>query len=253
MTSTQNRVRAGVPSGGEFAATAHSDNVPTLGVPAPQPGPTAPKTTSRGRTTYVTLPDGTVAERTSKTKNYTHAVVLGPKVPELVIANREVTIRREEANIAAREEALKDPKFTKRNRFPRDNRDPDMNYGGTEPSWTGFEYALLAADGRTQLETMWGNSKGDAQGSFDPDTLDYEHGNHGRVTAQLRLKAQLSIRNSREYIDEARADIEAVNAGTYDLGGYSVPSWSSRQDLAEKATNQYAGWDRRASVLPIDQ
>ena len=31
MTETQNRVHAGVPTGGQFAATAHSDNVPVLG------------------------------------------------------------------------------------------------------------------------------------------------------------------------------------------------------------------------------
>ena len=34
MTTTQARVHAGVPSGGEFAATAHSDNVPVLGAPS---------------------------------------------------------------------------------------------------------------------------------------------------------------------------------------------------------------------------
>lgn len=33
MTTPQNRVRAGVPSGGEFAATAHSDSVPALQAP----------------------------------------------------------------------------------------------------------------------------------------------------------------------------------------------------------------------------
>lgn len=47
--------------------------------PVGESGPSEPtigvKTSSKGRTTTVTLPDGTVAQRTSKTRDYTHAVV----------------------------------------------------------------------------------------------------------------------------------------------------------------------------------
>jgi hypothetical protein len=44
----------GIPAGGQFAATAHAE---------PELSLTAPKVASRGRTTNVTLPDGTVATR----------------------------------------------------------------------------------------------------------------------------------------------------------------------------------------------
>lgn len=37
MSTEPNRVDAGVPAGGQFATTAHSDDVPTLAVPGPNP------------------------------------------------------------------------------------------------------------------------------------------------------------------------------------------------------------------------
>jgi hypothetical protein len=215
------------------------------------PGPTAPKISSKGRTTYVTLPDGKVASRTSKSKEYSHVVVLGPEIPELVIANREARIRSAEASIAEREEALKDPKFTKSRRF-RDDRDPDVDYLG-KPAYHGFEYNLKSADGKTNLETIRGNSKGDTEGSYDPETFEYEHGKHGRAAAELKLKTRDRINQAKESIARNQADIDAVKNGTYDLGSYGVASWASRLDLAEKSTGQYAGWTRRATVTPIDQ
>jgi hypothetical protein len=242
-TDTAARQPKGVPVGGQFAATAHAE---------PEVSLTAPKVTSRGRTTNVTLPDGTVATRTSKTKEYSHAVVLGPEEPELVIANREARIRSAEAAIAAREEALKDPKFTKKRRF-RDDRDPDLNYGGTEPAYNGFEYALKSTDGRENLEDKWGNSKGDTQGCWDPETFEYDVHKLGRVVPQLKLQTLERIKRAKESIVENQADIEAVKNGTYNLGSYGVASWSSRPDLAEKAANQYAGWTRRVTVVPVDQ
>jgi hypothetical protein len=244
-TSTQNRVTKGVPTGGEFAATAHSDNVPSLA------GPTSPKVSSKGRTTYVTLPDGRVASRSSKTKEYTHAVVQSPEVPELVIADREATIRRAEESIAAREEALKDPKFTKRQRF-RDDRDPDLDHKG-EPVYYGFEYFLMSADGKERLEEMRGNSKGDTKGCYDPETLEYDVKKVGRVIPELKLYTLERIKNAQKTIDSCRADIESVKNGTYNLGSYGVISWASRPDLAQKAANTYTSRTRRTTVSPIDQ
>lgn len=241
-TDTTARQPKGIPVGGQFAATTHSE---------PEVSLTAPKVTSRGRTTNVTLPDGTVATRTSKTKEYSHAVVLSPEIPELVIANREALINSAAAATAAREEALKEPVFKKRRRF-RDDRDPDVNYRG-EPAYHGYEYFLMSANGEEKLEEMWGNSKGDTQGCYDPETFDYDVHKVGRVIPELKLKTKERIQRAKNDIAQYEADIEAVKAGTYDLGGYSVPSWASRVDLAEKAANQYSNRTRRVSVLPVDQ
>ncbi|ACL42166.1 hypothetical protein Achl_4215 (plasmid) [Pseudarthrobacter chlorophenolicus A6] len=239
---TSARQPKGIPVGGQFTATSHSE---------PDVSLTAPKVTSRGRTTSVTLPDGTVATRTSKSREYSHAIVLSPEVPELVIANREARIRSAQAAISAREEALKDPKFTKRRRF-RDDRDPDVDHKG-EPVYYGFEYNLMSADGKEILETMRGNSKGDTQGCYDPETLDYDVKQVGRVIPQLKLHTQEAMHRAKETITEAEADIKSVKEGTYNLGNYGVPAWSSRLDLAQKAANQYAGWTRRATVTAVDQ
>jgi len=242
-TENASRQPKGVPVGGQFAATTHAE--PDLSL-------TAPKVTSRGRTTSVTLPDGTVATRTSKSKEYSHAVVLGPEEPVLVISNREARIRSAEAFIAAREEALKDPKFAKKQRF-RDGRDPDVDYQ-RKPVCYGFEYYLMPADGsREPLETMRGNSKGDTQGCYDPDTFDYDVKKIGRAVPELKLQTRHHIEQAKETAVESQADIEPVKNGTYNLGSYGVPAWSSRADLAQKAANQYAGWTRRATVTPVDQ
>lgn len=241
-TDTSARQPKGIPAGGQFAATAHAE---------PELSLTAPKVTSRGRTTNVTLPDGTVATRTSKSREYSHAIVLSPEIPELVIANREAQIRGAQAATTVREEALKDPKFTKRRRF-RDDRDPDVDHKG-QPAYYGFEYNLMSADGKEILETMRGNSKGDTQGCYDPENFDYDAREVGRVIPQLKLHTQEAMRRAKETIAAAEADIEAVKTGTYDLGSYGVPAWSSRADLAQKAANQYAGWTRRATVTPVDQ
>lgn len=242
MSDTSARQPKGIPVGGQFAATAHAE---------PELSLTAPKVTSRGRTTNVTLPNGTVATRTSKSKEYSHAVVLSPEIPELVIANREGLIRGAQAAIAAREEALKDPKFTKRRRF-RDDRDPDVDHKG-EPVFYGFEYNLMSADGEEILETTRGNSKGETQGAYDPETFEYDVRAISRAVPQLKVQAAVKIRQAREDITKYEADIEAVKAGTYNLGDYGVPAWSSRADLAQKAANQYAGWTRRATVTAVDQ
>lgn len=241
MTTSAARQPKGVPVGGQFAATSHSE---------PELSLTSPKITSRGRTTNVTLPDGSVATRTSKSREYTHAVVLSPEVPELVIKNREATIRGAKADIAAREEALKDPKFKKRQRF-RDDRNPDVDHKG-EPVYYGFEYFLMSADGKERLEEIRGNSTGHTQGCYDPESLDYDVRQVGRVIPQLKLRTKLQMERAKASITEAEKDIEAVENGTYNLGSYSVASWSSRPDLANKAASQFSGWTRQTTVVPVD-
>lgn len=241
-TSTPARVTKGVPSGGEFTATGHSDNVPSL---------TAPKVSSRGRTTNVTLPDGAVATRTSKTKVYSHAVILSPEIPEHVIESCERSIKRAQEFIAEREEALKDPKFAKKQRFPGD-RDPDVDYRG-EPVYYGFEYFLKSADGKERLETIRGNSQGISDGTYDPDTLEYISGRKERAVHALKDLTRAHIRDRHEDIATAQARIEAVKNGTYDLGRYGAVSWSSRADLAVKAANAFSSSTRRVSVISVDQ
>ncbi|WP_427019382.1 hypothetical protein ACQCSX_22075 (plasmid) [Pseudarthrobacter sp. P1] len=243
--SSTARQPKGVPVGGQFAATAHAEPALTL-TPA-----TGTSTSSRGRTTTVTLPNGVVATRTSKTKTYSHAVVLSEEVPELVVASRESSIRASRTRIKDLTEALENPKFAKRQRFPGD-KDPDVGYQG-KPIYHGFEYFLMSPDGKTRLGDTRGNSTGDTQGMYDVETGDYDVHKVGRAIQFLKDQAVLDIKNNEQRITDAEIDISAVQSGTYDLGSPGVASWSSRADLAAKAAAQWASTTRRTMVVPVDE
>jgi hypothetical protein len=163
MTTKSARQPKGIPVGGQFAATSHAE--PDVSLAAP-----AAKTSPKGRTTTVTLPDGTVATRTSKTMVYTHAVVRSAEVPELVIANRENQIAYSEKIIKDIDDALVNPVFKISRRFNDRDRDPDMSYDGTTPSYHGFEAHLMSADGKTRLYSTHCNSKGLCEGVYDYET-----------------------------------------------------------------------------------
>lgn len=222
------------PGGGQFMETAHAASPVTLEAPAAKP---ARKVTSKGVTTTVTLPDGSVATRTSVKGNYTHAVVRGPETPELVISNREAQVRYAEQSIKDIEEAYKEPKHKIRNRgFNRHGQDPDLDYKG-EPSYHSFEVHLMKADGRTSLYSTHSNSKGICEGVYDYEAGKYDGKATQSASISIRDSLKDRMRLDRERIVEAQADIESVKAGTYEFGGPFVARWSSRQDLAEKAMN----------------
>lgn len=230
MSDTTARQPKGVPVGGQFAATSHAEPELTL-KPAPR------KVTSKGVQTTVTLPDGSIAQRTSLKGNYTHAVVRGPEVPELVIANREHQIAAAEKTIKDIDEALEKPVFKVRNRgFARNGEDPDLRYDGT-PSYHGFEAHLMSADGKRSLYSTHCNSKGLSEGVYDYETTTYDSTAVQSAPKAIRGAVADQQHHARETVAAATADIEAVKAGSFAFGGPYVARWSSRQDLAEKAMN----------------
>lgn len=246
------------PGGGQFMETSHPEASVTLGAPAStEPGKPARKVSSKGVTTTVALPDGTVATRTSVKGNYTHAVVRGPETPELVIANREAQIKYAEQSIKDIEEAYVKPNHKIRNRgFTRRGEDPDLDYKG-EPSYHSFEVHLMKADGKTSLYSTHSNSKGISEGVYDYEAGKYD----GKATQPASISIRDSLKDqrerSRESIAAAQADIEAVKAGTYKFGGPFVARWSSREDLAEKAMNssdlKHEHPTREMWVVPVDE
>jgi hypothetical protein len=248
MTTNSARQPKGIPVGGQFAATAHPESDVSL-------APEEPKKPKR-RVTTVTFPDGTVDKRTSENKVYTHAVVKSAEVPELVIANREHVIAREEQRIKDIDEALalEKPNFRIKRRFNFRNEDPDISYDG-KPSYHGFEAILLTADGKRQLHSTHCNSKGISEGVFDYETGKYDGSATQHSTTSIKASVRDHQKHSREAIEKAKSDIEKVKAGTYDLGKPGVVRWSSREDLAVKAATGEFNYDhdtRRASVVPVD-
>lgn len=191
MTTNSARQPKGIPVGGQFAATAHSEAEVSLSAPETK----KPKR----RVTTVTFPDGTVDKRTSENRVYTHAVVKSAEIPELVLANREHRIAAEEQSIKDIDEALglEKPNFRIKRRFNFRNEDPDVSYDG-KPSYHGFEAILLTADGTRQLYSVHCNSKGVHEGVFDHETGKYDGSATQHATTAIKAAVRDQQKRSRE-------------------------------------------------------
>lgn len=238
-------------SDGKFGNQLHQKSPVTLGAPAPSP--TSPKVTSKGRTVYVTLPDGRVATRTSKTREYSHAIVAHPEEPELVKAQAEARIRANEVDLARLDEALSADKLKVRTRTLSRRPDPDVGYSG-EPSYNGFQYTAYSVDGKHELADVRGNSKQEVKGTYDEEG-NFDVHRMGKVFGALRTSMQEKRRLTQGYIDGATATIKAVDDGSYDLGSYEVSGFSASGVNADKAARANQGYmpTRRFSVQAIDE
>ena len=217
--------------------------------------PTSPKVTSKGRTVFVTLPDGVVVDRTSKSNHYTHAIIATPEDPELVAAEARRNIEESQKVVEDIDAALAAEKLSirRKQRF-RSDRDPDLNYQG-KPSYTGFEYRIYSADGKRELDYVWGNSRQETQGAFDEEGK-YDGKRIEKVFPAARAKLTDKRRIHQESIDREAKRLAAVNDGSYDVGGWSVYGFSGSADNANKTargeTNR-ARRTRRFSVTAVDK
>lgn len=235
---------------GKFGNQLHGESPVTL---AAAPSPTSPKVTSKGRTVYVTLPDGSVATRTSKTREYSHAVVAHPEDPELVKTHAESRIRVHEVDLARLDEALSADKLKVRSRQLSRRPDPDVDYNG-EPSYVGFQYTAYSADGKHELANVRGNSKQEVKGTYDEEG-NFDVRRMGKVFGALRTSLQEKRRLTQSYVDSAAATIKSVDDGSYDFGGYEVSGFSASAVNADKAARANQGYmpTRRFSVQAIDE
>lgn len=215
---------------------------------------TSPKITSKGRTVFVTMPDGAVADRTSKSREYTHAVIGTPEDPELVKAKHRRLIAEQTSVIADIDEALGAEKLKVRSkqRF-RGDRDPDVDYQG-EPTFNGFEYNAYSADGKRILETVWGNSKQETRGGYD-ESGQYDGDKPGKAFGELGRRLQEKRNSYQGYNDTSEATIKAVEDGTYNLGEYAAWGFSASAANAEKTarSNESTMETRRYYAQEIDK
>lgn len=235
---------------GKFGNQLHEESPVTL---AAAPSPTSPKVTSRGRTVYVTLPDGSVETRTSKTREYSHAIVAHPEDPELVKAQAVARIRAHEVELARLDEALAADKLKVRSRPLVRRGDPDVDYKG-EPSYVGFRYTAYSADGKHELADLRGNSKQEVKGTYDEEG-NFDVRRMGKVFGALRNSLMEKRRLTQGYVDGAAATIKAVDEGSYEFGGYTVSGFSASAANADKAARANQGYmpTRRFSVQAIDE
>lgn len=237
-------------SDGKFGTQLHAAPDVTLDA---APGPTSPKVDSKGRTVFVTLPDGMVVKRTSKTRHYTHAIVASPEDPERVKESALQCIETYRKNIEALTAALDAPKLRLRKKLISRQGDPDVNYKG-EPSYNGFDYSAYAEDGKTVLATVRGNSKQltrggrGADGAWDPDLL-------LSISTALRSNMASKREDWEKWTRENQEKVEAVDNGTYDCGAYSVYGFSATKENARKTANGYGGpfQTRTFTVMEVDK
>lgn len=215
--------------------------------------PTSPRIGSKGRTVFVTLPDGTVVDRTSKSMHYTHAVICSPEDTALVRRLAEVEIERHQKEVDDIDAALAEPLKIRSVRLSRGRDDPDLDYLG-EPVYNGFEYRAYSTDGKRVLKTVRGNSKQEVQGCYDEDGV-YQHDRIEKVFAAMpgHLKSRRST--VRSFIEKAQNTINAVDAGTYNAGTWAVWGFSGSASNAEKTarSNGNSTPTRSFSAVEVDK
>lgn len=162
----------------------------------------------------ITLPDGTVATRSSKNRTYTHVVALGPVNAGHLVTLARKSIERCERGISEHQHVIdfveSGGEFTVRN----DSFGPNYSL----PNGSRVSVAFRAEDPK--------------EGALD-------WAREGVEALQLSAARDL-------------AKIAELEAGPEFVGTWVAASWASRADLAEKATTQFRHLGREVRALPID-
>ena len=199
------------------------------------------------KTFTATLPDGSVAKRTSQSRDYTHVVVIEPATQEARTAAFNRHADSLEAKAQVLEQAAERGVVTVRDRgFSRGRAQSADDYfhshevvlqGAREKTPKGMAYNLVSshANHRGEIETWARFARG-----IEPlreTSADYKGEMQYAYDGRLMLIAKAR---------EEAANLRAMAAETRekglqpDLDGYQVPRWSSRRDLAEKALTEFS-------------
>jgi hypothetical protein len=186
------------------------------------------------RFTTVTHPDGTVSRRGSETMTYTHAVEVGPAPAEAMAAYLERQAAKSTADATALREAAASAKVTIRSRGlggdPRDLVSHVAKLAGTEV------YTWCSPDGRTE--------------SHRTETTQVVE-----VGQYLRESAISSAEAREESAAKLLGQAAEIRAAGVPVDGWGVVRWSTRADLAHKATKEFdhlAAQGRPVRVVPVD-
>ena len=194
--------------------------------------PTSPKITSKGRTVFVTLPDGVVVDRTSKSNNYTHAIIASPENTDVVrkLALVEADEHRKEVDDI--DAALAEPLKIRSVQRVKTTGDPDVNHQG-EPVYYNHEYRAYSTDGKRLLKTLRGNSKQETQGAYDEDGK-YHPDRIEKIFPAMKAALKERRNTVQGYVDKAMSTVEEIDNGTYNAGTWSAWGFSASAANAEK-------------------
>jgi hypothetical protein len=182
------------------------------------------------RITTVTHPDGTTSTRSSASATYTHAVVVGPLIPEVAAAYQTARAARLRESADILDAAADAGRVTIR------DRRIGGNYG---PDWAHAAEAYLMGS-KTPAN---GGYLMNVRCTLDGRTTDYDAADRALVPVVPVVIASARDEAVRLRVVADECDERAARyAAGLDLGGYGVARWSSRRDLAVKAVaGEFAG------------
>jgi hypothetical protein len=173
------------------------------------------------RTTTVTHPDGTISTRTSKTRTYSHAVVITPTTPTDYAFHLTVQAVTESVTANRFRLAAATPSVTIRDRGLRLAGANELcSHRATLEGTDGRIYTYCSADGRT-VDTS-------------PDVTPVV-----ALTAYLIAYARRAADDHDEADERLRASAAEVLAAGTPGGRFRVLRWSSSAALATKALKEF--------------
>jgi hypothetical protein len=191
----------------------------------------------------ITHADGTVSTRQSK-RPYLFGIVKSPLDSaryraHLVATNEELATQI--TNLTA---AIEDPQVNIRNRGFRVS--PDR---GVDESYSG-EHTFHNFEGQLHVKDIGDRRIADHCDSHGQTALLGESGTEPILDSLLR-SAQWHVEQKNGQIEYNLTVIEAIDAGTADLGEYSVIRWTSRYDLGVLALGEFSFYEGRGHTLTI--
>jgi hypothetical protein len=168
----------------------------------------------------VTLPDGTVATRTSENRVYSHVVVQGPEPKATVLERQHRTLSRMQSERAHSQRIV--------------------DYAEAGGEFTVNLTGNLFAPGLTDLDPYRGLGWTSHDGRF--------LGQEGDTFAE-QVIGWFGQRNSIENIRKVEAEIQATESGPEWVGPWAARTWSSRLGLATKAAVKYQVDGREVRIL----
>jgi hypothetical protein len=192
-----------------------------------------------GNTTTVTHPDGTVSKRTSKTREYTHAIQVSPADPYILAEH-------------FRREAVKADRMAAKLRDAADVGTITIRSRGFAQDGDSLHSHVATLLGTDREIYTWCSKDGQMNTYPEP----YPAG-AVVVPADQGLRAN-ARRQADAYTASAvklREQADATLAAGAPVGAWTVERWSSRQDLAMKALGTFAYLTERGHqvrVVPVD-
>jgi ADP-ribosyltransferase exoenzyme len=199
-------------------------------------------TSARGRTTTVTLPDGTTEQRTSKTREYTHAVVVTTDNHNDATDLQVDNARRQKFVDALQQWIDEGSDTSKLKGYPTGSLSYAERQAGVKPTeyyLPGFEPTRV--QGRTG--DTWENTEFSLPNFKDTRKLSWADGR----TEWEEYGPEHVLKRNQETIDKQAKKADQLLAGP--RYSYGVWRWSSSPTAAQAAASQFGNYRNRSTQV----